>query len=138
VIDWRTLSANLKAVFPLTADNPDATYNWEVGTIKRSTAQPRQFEVASHYWVDLTDKSGAYGATILTGVKNASDKRDDHTIRLTLLRTPGLPVREDGKPAHSPYSDQLNQDWVATKLLTAWPDTKVIGARARPIGRHTA
>ena len=111
-VDWRTLSANLKAVFPLTASNSDATYNWEVGTIERPTAQPRQFEVASHYWVDLTDKSGSYGATILTDVKNASDKRDDHTIRLTLLRTPGLPSRGPGEgQVHSAYSDQLNQDW---------------------------
>ncbi len=111
-VDWRTLSANLKAVVPLTASNPDATYNWEVGTIERPTAQPRQFEVASHYWVDLTDKSGSYGATILTDVKNASDKRDDHTIRLTLLRTPGLPSRGPGEgQVHSAYSDQLNQDW---------------------------
>jgi alpha-mannosidase len=110
-VDWRTLSANLKAMFPLTASNSVASYNWEVGTVERSSAQPRQFEVASHYWVDLTDKSGTFGTTILTDVKNASDKRDDHTIRLTLLRTPGLPPATDGKPAHSPYSDQLNQDW---------------------------
>jgi alpha-mannosidase len=110
-VDWRTLSANLKAVFPLSASNSDATYNWEVGTVERPPAQPRQFEVASHYWIDLADKSGAYGATILTDVKNASDMRDDHTIRLTLVRTPGLPSGTDGKPAHSPYSDQLNQDW---------------------------
>ena len=61
-------------------------------------AQPRQFEVASHYWVDLTDKSGSYGATILTDVKNASDMRDDHTIRLTLLRTPGLPPGTMAEP----------------------------------------
>jgi alpha-mannosidase len=110
-VDWRTLSANLKAVFPLTASNSDATYNWELGTVERQPAQPRQFEVASHYWIDLTDKSGAYGATILTDVKNASDMRDGQTIRLTLLRTPGLPPGTDGKPAHSSYSDQLSQDW---------------------------
>lgn len=106
-IDWRTLSANLKVVFPLSASNENATYNWEVGTIERPTASERQFEVASHYWIDLTDKSGSYGATILTNVKNGSDKRDDHTIRLTLLRTPGLPPDHP----HSNYSDQLNQDW---------------------------
>ncbi len=77
VIDWRTLSANLKAVFPLSASNPMATYNWEIGTVQRPTAFDRQFEVATHHWIDLTDKSGAYGATILTDVKNGSDKRDD-------------------------------------------------------------
>ena len=34
-IDWKTLAANLKAVFPLSAANPNATYNWEIGTIER-------------------------------------------------------------------------------------------------------
>lgn len=112
-IDWRTLSANLKAVFPLSAANDMATYNWEVGTIERPTAQERQFEVASHHWVDLTDKSGSYGATILTDVKNGSDKRDDHTIRLTLLRTPGY------RPStmNRSYSDQLSQDWGHHEIL---------------------
>ncbi len=115
-IDWRTLSANLKAVFPLSATNKMATYNWEVGTIQRPTAEPRQFEVASHYWVDLTDASGSYGSTILTDVKNASDKRDDRTLRLTLIRTPGLPPDHD--PArHYAYTDQLNQDWGHHKIL---------------------
>ena len=109
-IDWRTLSANLKAVFPLAAENTSATYNWEIGTIERPSASERQFEVASHHWIDLTDKSGSYGATLLTDVKNGSDKRDDHTIRLTLVRSPGL-------PANRGYSDQLNQDWGHHEIL---------------------
>lgn len=112
-IDWRTLSANLKAVFPLTASNKMATYNWEVGTIQRPNAYERQFEVASHHWIDLTDDSGAFGATILTGPKNGSDKRDDHTIRLTLLRSPGYRP-EDKRHA---YSDQQNQDWGHHEIL---------------------
>jgi alpha-mannosidase len=106
-IDWMTKSANLKVVFPFTAENKMATYNWEVGTIERPNAMPRQFEVGSHYWIDLTDKSGSYGATVLTDVKNGSDKRDDRTIRLTLLRTPGF--RPDEKRRN--HSDQLSQDW---------------------------
>ena len=112
-IDWKTLAANLKAVFPFSAVNNDATYNWEVGTIQRPTAYDRQFEVASHYWVDLTDKSGDFGSTLLTDVKNGSDKRDDHTIRLTLLRTPGPPPPpEPGQAARRiSYTDQFNQDW---------------------------
>lgn len=114
-IDWKTLSANLKAVFPLAANNKMATYNWEVGTIERPNAEERQFEVGSHHWIDLTDESGSYGATVLTDVKNASDKRDDHTIRLTLIRTPGLPSpsatpNRPGGGARA-YTDQLNQDW---------------------------
>ncbi len=55
-IDWRTLAANLKVAFPLSSSNENATYNWDVGTIERPNAQERQFEVASHRWIDLTDK----------------------------------------------------------------------------------
>jgi alpha-mannosidase len=89
VIDWKTKEANLKATFPLSAANGLATYNWDVGTIQRPNEAARQFEVASHQWIDLTDKSGGFGVTILTDCKNASDKPDDQTIRLTLIRTPG-------------------------------------------------
>jgi alpha-mannosidase len=105
-IDWRTLSANLKVVFPLAAANKLATYNWEIGTIQRPNAFDRQFEVASHHWIDQTEASGSYGATILTDVKNGSDKRDDSTIRLTLLRSPGAATQMPGG-----YADQFNQDW---------------------------
>ena len=107
VIDWRTLDANLKATFALTASNQNATYNWDVGTILRPTANQRQFEVASHRWIDLTDKSNSFGVTVLTDCKNGSDKPDKHTLRLTLLRTPGI---SQGQNPHN-YDDQANQDW---------------------------
>ena len=80
-----------------------------MGTIERPNAQERQFEVASHRWIDLTDKSGSFGATILTEYKNGSDKPNDHTIRLTLLRSPGMQPPTNGRPQG--YSDQANQDW---------------------------
>ncbi|MBZ5498765.1 MAG: alpha-mannosidase [Acidobacteriia bacterium] len=104
VMDWNSREGNLKAVFPLTASNLNATYNWDVGTIERPTETERQFEVASHQFVDLTDKSGSYGVTILTDCKNASDKPNDHTLRLTLVRTPGI---SDGGRG---YPDQSTQD----------------------------
>jgi alpha-mannosidase len=112
-IDWRAPSANLKAVFPLSATNLNATYNWEVGTIERPTATERQFEVASHHWIDLTDASGSYGATLLTDVKNGSDKRDDRTLRLTLLRTPGEGAGRSSKS----NSYQFSQDWGHHEIL---------------------
>ena len=101
VIDWNTKQANLKATFPFTSTNKLATYNWDIGTIKRPNAEERQFEVASHQWIDLTDGSGAYGATVLTDCKNGSDKPDDKTLRLTLVRTPGT---------GGAYADQTTQD----------------------------
>ncbi len=101
VIDWSTRESSLKATFPLTASNEMATYNWDIGTIERPTAQPKKFEVPSHQWIDLTDKSGEFGATILTDCKNGSDKPNDHIIRLTLIRTPGT---------RGGYADQATQD----------------------------
>ena len=100
-IDWNAKESNLKAVFPLTASNQMATYNWDIGTIERPTAEPKKFEVPSHQWIDLTDMSGEFGATILTDCKNGSDKPNDHTIRLTLIRTPGT---------RGGYPDQGTQD----------------------------
>jgi alpha-mannosidase len=89
-IDWRTEATALKATLPLGASNREATYNWEVGTIRRATNTERQFEMASHQWVDLTDTSGRFGVTVLTDGKNGSDKPDDRTLRLTLIYTPGV------------------------------------------------
>ncbi len=100
-IDWNTRESNLKAVFPLTAQNEMATYNLGIGTIQRPNAQPRKFEVLSHQWIDLTDATGTFGATILTDCKNGSDKLNDNTIRLTLIRTPGV---------RGGYHDQATQD----------------------------
>ena len=57
-IDWNTRESNLKATFPLAASNEMATYNWDIGTIQRPTAEPKKFEVPSHQWIDLTDMSG--------------------------------------------------------------------------------
>ncbi|HWY21174.1 MAG TPA: glycoside hydrolase family 38 C-terminal domain-containing protein [Candidatus Acidoferrum sp.] len=100
-VDWNTKESNLKASFPLAASNQMATYNWDIGTIQRPTAEPKKFEVPSHQWIDLTDVSGEFGVTILTDCKNGSDKPNDHTIRLTLIRTPGT---------RGGYPDQGTQD----------------------------
>jgi alpha-mannosidase len=105
-IDWKTAATALKSTFPLTAANPTATYNWDVGTVQRGNNQPQQYEVASHQWFDLTDKSGGYGMTVLSDCKYGSDKPDDNTLRLTLIYTPGL-----GGGNGLWYSDQTTQDW---------------------------
>ena len=102
VIDWATKGANLKETFPLAPSNAEATYNWDLGTIQRPNESERQFEVATHRWIDLTDQSGSYGVTVFTDAKTASDKPGDNTLRLTLIRTPGT---------RGGYEDQGTQDW---------------------------
>ncbi len=104
-IDWKTREAALKAAFPLTASNLNATYNWGAGTIERPTDNEKTFEMASHRWFDLTDQSGSFGVTILSGAKTGSDKPSDNTLRLTLLYTPGI------NSAAEEYRDQATQDW---------------------------
>jgi len=102
VIDWKTKEANLKVVFPLAASNAEATYNWDIGTIQRGNDDEKKYEVASHQWFDLTDKTGAFGLTVLSDCKNGSDKPSDSQLRLTLLRSPGV---------RGGYEDQASQDW---------------------------
>jgi len=148
VVDWNTRESNLKASFPLAASNQMATYNWDIGTIERPTAEPKKFEVPSHQWIDLTDASGTFGATILTDCKNGSDKPNDHTIRLTLIRTPGTrggyadQGTQDlghhefvyGIAGHAGDWRQGQTDWQAQRLndpLIAFEATKHAGAMGR-------
>lgn len=102
LVDWKSSEASLKATFPLTVSNAKATYNLDLGTIQRGNNDPKKYEVPSHGWMDLTDATAPYGVTVLTGAKYGSDKPDDHTLRLTLLYTPG--VSKD-------YREQRWQDW---------------------------
>lgn len=101
-IDWSTSAAALKVIFPLTATNALATYNLGLGTIARGNDDPKRYEVPAHQWFDLTDRSGSFGVTVLSGDKYGSDKPDDQTLRLTLLYTPAA--------AHG-FADQATQDW---------------------------
>ena len=72
--------ATLKATFPLSASNNETPPT--TGTSARSSgrnAYERQFEVASHHWIDLTDKSGSFGTTILTDEERFR-QTDDNTF----------------------------------------------------------
>ncbi|HTX88370.1 MAG TPA: glycoside hydrolase family 38 C-terminal domain-containing protein [Bacteroidales bacterium] len=100
-VQWQSKGVSLKASFPLTASNVNATYNLGLGTIERSTNNEKKYEVPSREWFDLTDKSGNFGVTLLEDCKFGSDKPDDKTLRLTLLYTPTTNF----------YHDQATQDW---------------------------
>lgn len=105
-IDWQSRAVSLKASFPLTVSNKNATYNLGVGTISRGNNDEKKFEVPSKEWFDLTDESGTYGVTILEDCRYGSDKPDDNTLRLTLLFTPGINL-----PAWRWTMYQSTQDW---------------------------
>ena len=100
-IDWKGKESSLKATFPLTSANPEATYDIQAGVIVRGNNDPKKYEVPQHQWLDLSAPSGQFGAAILNDSKFGSDKPDDQTVRLTLLYTPGV---------RGGYPDQATQD----------------------------
>jgi len=87
-IDWQSRGVSLKAAFPLTVSNPEATYSLDNAAVRRGNNNEKKFEVPSRQWFDLTDRSGNYGVTILEDCRYGSDKPDDNTLRLTLMYTP--------------------------------------------------
>lgn len=101
-VDWRTAGAHLKTVFPLAARNRLADYNLDVGVVCRPIDGPGMFEMAAQRWFDLSDADGAFGVTVLSDCKYGSDRPDERTLRLTLLRTPA---------AAGIHAHQATQDW---------------------------
>lgn len=87
-IDWQSTNALLKAEFPLSIANPEATYDLGIGSVKRGNNTLTAYEVYAQYWADLTDANGSYGVSVLNDSKYGWDKPNDYTLRLTLLHTP--------------------------------------------------
>lgn len=100
-IQWLSRERSLRASFPLTVSNPTATYDIQAGVIERPNSHEKEYEYPFHQWMDLSDAKGGYGVSVMCDSKYASDKPDDHTLRLTLLHTPGT---------RGGYPDQGSQD----------------------------
>lgn len=101
-VDWRSPNALLKAEFPLSVSNEEATYDIGLGSVRRGNNRDNLFEVYAHQWTDLTDRSGDYGVTLLNDSRYGWDKPADNTLRLSLLYSP-----KTGKS----YAYQAQQDF---------------------------
>ena len=102
VVDWSSANALLKAEFPLSVANKEASYDIGLGHVRRGNNKDNLFEVYAHQWADLTDRSGNYGVTLLNDSRYGWDKPDDNTMRLSLLYSP---------KTGSGYSYQARQDF---------------------------
>lgn len=111
LLDWKTRGALLKAAFHLTSHAPEATYNMDLGTIRRGNRNEKQYEVPHHGWIDLTDKSGVFGVSLLSSAKYGSDKVDDNTIRLTLIHGPDTKDSQQEVLDDGSMSEMRWQDW---------------------------
>jgi alpha-mannosidase len=87
-LEWNSQATLLKASFPLTVSNPQATYDLGIGTIRRDNNQPKLYEVPAQQWADLTNSDDSYGVSVLSDYKMGWDKPADNNIRLTLMHTP--------------------------------------------------
>ena len=87
-VDWKTQATVLKAAFPLSVANPNATYDLGLGTIQRPNNTESKHEVPAQQWADITAADGSYGMAILSESKYGWDKPTDNTLRLTLILTP--------------------------------------------------
>jgi alpha-mannosidase len=92
-IDWHETHILLKAAFDLAASSPEATYEIPYGTIQRPTTrnnswESAKFEVPSIRWADLGN--GQHGFSLINESKYGYDAKD-HTLRLSLLRSPTDP-----------------------------------------------
>ncbi len=94
-IEWQSLRTLAKNKFSFTAENEKATFDLGLGAIERENMNEKLFEVPAQKWVDLTDKSGDFGVSVLSECKYGWDKFKDNTLRMTVLHTPKKNYRID-------------------------------------------
>lgn len=87
-VDWREEATLLKTEFSLTSENEKASYDTGLGFTERETNSERLYEVPSQKWADITDKSGDFGVSVFSDSRQAWDKPDCNTLRLTVVHTP--------------------------------------------------
>ena len=128
-IDWHERGRLLKAVFPLAAANPKATFDLGLGAVERGNARPGKYEVPAQQWADLTDLSGELGVAILSDSRYGWDKPDDGTLRLSLVRSP----RTWRKFRHQASQDhgRHRTTWALTGHAGSWADADVAWQAAR-------
>jgi alpha-mannosidase len=99
--DWWEDHVLLKAVFPVSVKNKNATFEIPYAFIERPTGRTTdwdkaRFEVPAIRWFDLSD--GQYGVSLINENKYGCDV-DGNMMRLTLLRSPldPDPMADKGK-----------------------------------------
>jgi alpha-mannosidase len=101
-VDWHERQTLLKVAFPVRVNALRATYDIQFGNVERPTHWNTswdwaRFETVAHKWVDLSE--GDYGVSLLNDCKYGHDIKD-HTIRLTLIKSPISPDPEADQGTH--------------------------------------
>ena len=94
-IDWQERRTLLKAQFPFTCENEEATYDLGLGCIRRSNNQDNLYEVPAQKWADISGED--YGVSVFSDCKYAWDKPNNNTLRLTCIHTPAGAFTKDAR-----------------------------------------
>ncbi len=94
-IEWQALRTMAKNVFSFTAENEKALFDLGLGAIERGNMTEKLSEVPAQKWVDITDKSGEFGVSVISECKYGWDKFNNNTLRLTAVHTPKYNYRID-------------------------------------------
>ena len=94
-IDWQERRTMLKAQFPFTCKNEEATYDLGLGCIKRGTNKDNLYEVPAQKWADISGEE--YGVSIFSDCKYAWDKPSENMLRLTCIHTPAGAFTKDAR-----------------------------------------
>lgn len=94
-IDWQERRTLLKAQFPFTCSNEEASYDLGLGCIKRGNNKDNLYEVPAQKWADLSNNE--YGVSVFSDCKYGWDKPNDNTLRLTCIHTPAGAFTKDAR-----------------------------------------
>ncbi len=92
-VDWNESNTMLKAAFPLSVRNMNATYEMQFGAVERPThfndpAAVGKYEVPAHRWADLSEFG--FGVALLNDCKYGYSTHGN-MMHLSLLRSPQSP-----------------------------------------------
>ena len=94
-INWQERRTMLKAQFPFSCSNEEATYDLGLGCIKRGNNKDNLYEVPAQKWADIS--SDEYGVSVFSDCKYGWDKPNDNTLRLTCIHTPAGAFTKDAR-----------------------------------------
>ena len=94
-LDWQERNVMIKASFPVVADDPMAEFEIPYGTISRPADGT---EVPSLKWVDLTDRSGDHGMSLLNDCKYGFDVKRN-VVRMSVVHGATAPDPEADRGA---------------------------------------
>ncbi|MDR1061765.1 MAG: glycosyl hydrolase-related protein [Clostridiales bacterium] len=101
-VDWKESQIMLKTAFPLDVRADEATFEIQMGNIKRPTHSNTswdfaKFEVCAHKWADMSERG--YGVALLNDCKYGYRAKDG-SLELTLLKSATSPFPGADKEIH--------------------------------------